>query len=578
VYFGHSSSSGWWEPAFSASNINALSNVGLYGVVFGFSCNTAKYTDSECFGETWLRAPNKGAAVYISASNYIYWGSAEAWQPSVHLEKGFFAAFFEDDLWTVGTAWQAGLYRFLKSYGGWDSDPNHQPVNHLDECRNFFEEFVILGDPALELPHGASFRLRATPDTQSVCAPDDAVYTLNVEPIGDFTEAVSLSALGVPPGASVSFSVNNAVPPFTSLMTISGTAGSPPGSYSIAVHGSAVSTERSLPVQLDLANAVPAAVVLTSPPAGAVDVALTPELVWAPAVQAMQYVVQVASDMDFVHVVYAATSTGTSHTVQTPLAPLTRYYWHVRGENGCGSGAFSQPLDFVTVGKLLPTAYDMVNGETGTYTYFDDTYNGSGNPSQPLSPLSGGVGDLTNGIIATQNWNSTSAPYVGWHTVSPAITCHFADDVRIHTVKLWVDDSNGAGGVYPPSLVRLTMGGTVLEFPCSDPPGGQPFALVFGGLNLQGNTLQVYLQRTGSNYMMLSEMEFFGNPVYATGDLNCDGVVDFDDINGFVLALSGQGPYEAQYPACQWLNADCNGDGSVNFDDINAFVALLSGL
>ena len=68
---------------------------------------------------------------------------------------------------------------------------------------------------------------------------------------------------------------------------------------------------------------------------------------------------------------------------------------------------------------------------------------------------------------------------------------------------------------------------------------------------------------------------------YATharpGDLNCDGVVNFDDIDPFVLALSGQAGYEAAYPNCRWLNGDCNGDGQVNFDDIDLFVALLSG-
>jgi hypothetical protein len=59
------------------------------------------------------------------------------------------------------------------------------------------------------------------------------------------------------------------------------------------------------------------------------------------------------------------------------------------------------------------------------------------------------------------------------------------------------------------------------------------------------------------------------------GDLNCDGVVDFDDINPFVLALSDPAGYAAQYPNCNILNGDCNADGVVNFDDINAFVALL---
>ena len=61
------------------------------------------------------------------------------------------------------------------------------------------------------------------------------------------------------------------------------------------------------------------------------------------------------------------------------------------------------------------------------------------------------------------------------------------------------------------------------------------------------------------------------------GDMNCDGVVNFADINPFVLALTGEVPYEAAFPNCNWLNGDTNGDGTVNFTDINPFVALLSG-
>jgi hypothetical protein len=61
------------------------------------------------------------------------------------------------------------------------------------------------------------------------------------------------------------------------------------------------------------------------------------------------------------------------------------------------------------------------------------------------------------------------------------------------------------------------------------------------------------------------------------GDLNCDGAVNFDDINAFVLAIGDAAGYEAQFPSCNRMNADCNVDGLVNFDDINAFVALLSG-
>jgi len=61
------------------------------------------------------------------------------------------------------------------------------------------------------------------------------------------------------------------------------------------------------------------------------------------------------------------------------------------------------------------------------------------------------------------------------------------------------------------------------------------------------------------------------------GDLNCDGVIGFGDINPFVLALSNPVAYRATYPDCPPLNGDCNGDHSVDFGDINPFVALLTG-
>ncbi len=62
------------------------------------------------------------------------------------------------------------------------------------------------------------------------------------------------------------------------------------------------------------------------------------------------------------------------------------------------------------------------------------------------------------------------------------------------------------------------------------------------------------------------------------GDLNCDGRVDFADINPFVLALSNPISYGAAYPDCDIQNADIDGDGAVNLADINPFVALLIAL
>jgi len=63
------------------------------------------------------------------------------------------------------------------------------------------------------------------------------------------------------------------------------------------------------------------------------------------------------------------------------------------------------------------------------------------------------------------------------------------------------------------------------------------------------------------------------------GDLNCDGQIDFADINPFVLFLTDYNAWLTGYPGCHPLNGDINGDGSYGqgaFGDINPFVALLS--
>ena len=73
-----------------------------------------------------------------------------------------------------------------------------------------------------------------------------------------------------------------------------------------------------------------------------------------------------------------------------------------------------------------------------------------------------------------------------------------------------------------------------------------------------------------------TDSAFFRYQGQAPGDLNCDGMIDFDDINPFVLALTDPAGYAANYPQCDIRGADANFDGRVDFDDINPFVALIS--
>ena len=63
-------------------------------------------------------------------------------------------------------------------------------------------------------------------------------------------------------------------------------------------------------------------------------------------------------------------------------------------------------------------------------------------------------------------------------------------------------------------------------------------------------------------------------PVVCAGDMNCDSVVDYADIDLFVAALGCPGG--SGWPhTCPWLSADCDADDDVTYADIDAFVGRI---
>ena len=59
------------------------------------------------------------------------------------------------------------------------------------------------------------------------------------------------------------------------------------------------------------------------------------------------------------------------------------------------------------------------------------------------------------------------------------------------------------------------------------------------------------------------------------GDMNCDRIVNFADIDPFVLTLTDPDQYQVQYPDCDILEADLDCNGVINFDDITAWINLI---
>lgn len=157
---------------------------------------------------------------------------------------------------------------------------------------------------------------------------------------------------------------------------------------------------------------------------------------------------------------------------------------------------------------VAPVSYDTVNGNTGSYEYWDDTYTGAGSVTTDNSPLSGGLGDLTDGVITSDNWFVTEAPagagpYVGW-TLDPTVTFNFAAATDFQDVRVYFDDADGFGGVSAPSGVIIN--GT--NYPVTDPSGSAPFFVDFDITGLAStNQLSIQLLRN-SEWVFASEFRF----------------------------------------------------------------------
>lgn len=172
---------------------------------------------------------------------------------------------------------------------------------------------------------------------------------------------------------------------------------------------------------------------------------------------------------------------------------------------------------------VQPLHYDMLNGygmaSGGSFNYWDKSYSGSGNSSQDYAPLSGGLGDLSDGIIANEGWHLTentegTGPYVGWNRGEPwLITFHFAQVQQFQTVTVWYDDADGFGDVAPPAALTVTVQGLTQRFEITDQPGAAPtFAVLTLAAGTRGDSLVLGVERF-SNGVMLSEVGFTATPV-----------------------------------------------------------------
>lgn len=103
----------------------------------------------------------------------------------------------------------------------------------------------------------SDFSISATPTSQTVSPGNSTNYTVNAGNINAFTGSVSLSATGLPSGATANFNPTSTTAPGSSTMTVMTSSSTPNGTNTITIMGASGNLSHSAPVTLIVNSAGP---------------------------------------------------------------------------------------------------------------------------------------------------------------------------------------------------------------------------------------------------------------------------------------------------------------------------------
>ena len=166
-YTAHGDNTMWYQPQFTNSNVNQLTNTNKYFLAMGNCCLSGNFGySSACFGEAMIRAENKGAYSYIGSCPNTYWyedyyfgvGATNTFgsTPNINNTKtGVYDAVWMDDTYnTVSSMTFLGNIAVCYSYtGGYQTSIN---------ATYYWQAYHVLGDGSI-MP----YRVNPTANTVS---------------------------------------------------------------------------------------------------------------------------------------------------------------------------------------------------------------------------------------------------------------------------------------------------------------------------------------------------------------------------------------------------------------------------
>lgn len=209
--------------------------------------------------------------------------------------------------------------------------------------------------------NSCNFNLETSVTDFQLCAADELNFELS--PSENFVEAVSLTAVDVPDGASISFSLNPVQADTFSNITLAGLDQLSPGQYSFSINGTDGTETATTNFTFSISEALPSTPVLSTPANALENQGTAQTFSWEAIPTAQTYGWQLSSSPDFESILAQETNLTNPSVVNQDLAVETTYYWRARAINSCGEGAWSDVFSFTTAGAycLPSTTDDPVN-------------------------------------------------------------------------------------------------------------------------------------------------------------------------------------------------------------------------
>ncbi|MCW5568785.1 MAG: S8 family serine peptidase [Dokdonella sp.] len=268
------------------------------------------------------------------------------------------------------------------------------------------QDFALVCTNCVQQP---TYTLTVDPTSAAICAPADGSFDIDTSSVLGYADPITLAAGNLPGGANATFSANPLNPGDSATLTLGNTAAVTPGTYTFQVNATSTSGPQSRNVGVHIAGSVAAAPALTAPADNAGNVAAMPTFTWAADPQAQDYTIEIASDAAFTTILATATVSATTYSLSAPLATSTRYWWRVRGNNGCGTGTYGTAFSFTTI----PAPGDCPLDAFAVTVFEDSIENGTN-------------GWSTSSLIGTNTWSITAAqslsPTHSWFAPDVAAT------------------------------------------------------------------------------------------------------------------------------------------------------------